>query len=617
MSNIRTVFEFGAKYLRQYWGRLMAGVLLGLICGLTNASFVWATKTLIDRLKGPETVAQQVTVPVPVKSLGAWSQQLDGIKQGADRWIEPWLPRRGRVLDWRQMLGALLFLPLLVSVRSSTDYLSSYCMGWVSERVINDLRLDVLAKLSALSLDFFTRSSTGDLLTRINSDTGKLLRCLKLGAADLVKETVSMVSVLGALLWINWQLTLVTAVFMPLCLFPLLVLGRKARRASKASLNAEVLQSSQLVELLASIRVVKAYNLEQEQLRRYRALSKDLVHFGMKGIQAKELVNPIIEVISMLGLGFLILYIFRTQGTAGDFVGFLTGVMLFFLPVKKLAGVHIAFEQASVAVQRLADILREQPSVREPIHPKALGPFRSEIRFEKVSFAYRDRLVLRDVKLVIPSGTRVGVAGPSGSGKSTLVNLLFRFYDPTQGAIRIDGIDLRDASLREIRQVMALVSQEVVVFDATVAENIACGKPGATPAEIEAAARAAYAHEFIRDLPEGYATRVGERGVTLSGGQRQRLAIARAFIRNAPILVLDEATASLDSQAETEVQLAIERLEQNRTVISVAHRLSTLAGCDQIVVLSEGAIIEQDSFKRLITNGGAFADMARRQGILS
>lgn len=618
MSNIKAVFEFGREYLGRYWGRLLAGVLLGMLFGLTNASFVWATKTLMDRLEDPVVAsarasAPAVAAPVPAK----YSGYLNEIKESVDTAIDPWLPRQGRHLDWRQILGAILFLPLLVSIRSSTDYFSGYCMGWVSERVINDLRVDVLAKLSTLSLDFFNRSSSGDLLTRINSDTAKLLRCLKVSAADLVKETVSMVSVLAALVWVNWQLTLITAIFLPLCLFPLLVLGRKARRASKSSLRAEVLQSSQLVELLASIRVIKAYNLEDEQLRRYRKLSKELVHFGMKGVQAKELVNPLIEVVSMLGLGVLVVYIFSTQTTAGDFVGFLTGVMLFFLPIKKLAGVHIAFEQARVAVDRLRELLSQQPTVKEPANPKPLAAFGSEIRFENVSFGYRDTLVLQDINLAIPRGTRIGVAGASGSGKSTLVNLLFRFYDPTRGRILIDGVDLRDATTQDVHQLMALVSQEVVVFDGTVRDNIACGKAGASQQEIEDAARAAYAHEFVMSLPQGYETPVGERGVTLSGGQRQRLAIARAFVRNAPILVLDEATASLDSKAEGEVQAAIERLEENRTVLCVAHRLSTLNRMDRLIVLAEGRVVEEGSFSDLLRAGQTFAAMARRQGILT
>jgi subfamily B ATP-binding cassette protein MsbA len=259
--------------------------------------------------------------------------------------------------------------------------------------------------------------------------------------------------------------------------------------------------------------------------------------------------------------------------------------------------------------------MREQPNVKEPAQPEPLKSFAREIRCENISFAYAEKPVLRDFSLTLPRGYKLGIAGESGSGKSTLVNLLFRFYDVTSGTLRIDGHDLRAVASRDLQQLMALVSQEIVIFDLTVAENIACGKTGATPAEIEAAARAANAHDFIMQLPQGYDTRVGERGVTLSGGQRQRLAIARAFVRNAPILLLDEATAALDSQSEAEVQAAIEKLEQNRTVVCVAHRLSTLANMDRILVLAEGRVVEEGRFDELIKRGGLFASMAAKQGL--
>jgi len=266
-------------------------------------------------------------------------------------------------------------------------------------------------------------------------------------------------------------------------------------------------------------------------------------------------------------------------------------------------------------VNRLLHILQQQPSVKDPAQPKPLREFRRGIAFENVSFTYGRELVLQNLNLEVPRGTKLGVAGESGSGKSTLVNLLFRFFDPTGGVIRIDGLDLREIACADLRRLMALVSQDVVLFDMTVAENIALGKAGATRAEIEAAAKAAFAHEFIAAMPQGYDTSIGERGVTLSGGQRQRLCLARAFVRNAPILVLDEATASLDSKAEAEVQAAIDRLAEHRTVISVAHRLSTLAAMDFLIVLERGQIVESGSFDELLRHGGVFADMAARQGI--
>ncbi len=634
MSHIKTVFSFGWKYLRRYWRRLAIGMLLGILFGATNASFVWATKTLVDRLKEepamhdtefaaaaavqPTAQAPPPAAPKPAHPTNTSGQPFKKrFQQHLKVALDSWLPRLGRPLDWRQVIGGILFLPLLVTVRSVTNYLSSYCIGWASERMINDMRLDVLDKLSSLSLDFFTRTSTGDLLTRINGDTAALLRCLRLGAADLVKETISLIGLLGAMLWLNWKLTLFAMTFVPFCLFPLLVLARKARQASRASRGGEILQTSQLVELVAGIRIIKAYLLEHAQIERYRKISRELVRQGMRGLRAKEMTTPLIEIISMLGLGVLVVFIFQTQTGIGVFVGFLMGMMAFFASVKKLAGVHILFEQAAPGVQRLVEILGMQPTVKEPAQPKTLTSFRTAIAFENVSFAYSKRPVIHQLTLRIPRGSKVGIAGPSGSGKSTLVNLLFRFYDPTAGAIKIDGTDLRDLSFRDLRQLMALVSQEVILFDQTVAENIACGKPDATRVEIEAAARAAYAHEFICQLGKGYDARVGERGVTLSGGQRQRLAIARAFIRNAPILVLDEATASLDSEAEAEVQRAIDHISENRTVICVAHRLSTLATCDLIIVMAEGRIVEQGGFTELLQAGGTFAAMARRQGIFA
>ncbi len=622
MNSFKSILDFGWPYIRRYWGRLLAGILCGILFGLSNGSFIWAVRTLTERLTPrTEAAAREDASPKETKSkhvLPALRERLDRLNSKVNQWIDPWLPLAGaKKMGWQRALGGLLLLSLLVSIRSIADYLSGYCMGWVSERVINDLRGDVLEKLSTLSLDYFNRSTTGDMLTRINTDTVNLHRALRVGCADIVKEPFSIVGAFLAMLFIDWKLTLLALAFLPLCLFPLIVLGKKTRRASRLSRKANVSQNSMLVELLTGIRVIKAFNLESDQLRRFYEYSKQLVRHGMKSVQAKELVNPLIEVISMLGVGLLVIYIFWKGWSVSDLVGFIAALMLMFVPIKKLAGIHILFEQASAGVERLIEIRNEQPTVKDPVNPKPLTTFKSQIAFENVSFSYGQEPVLRDINLTIPRGHRLGIAGESGSGKSTLTNLIFRFYDPTNGAVKIDGLDLRDISFRDSRNQMALVSQEIVLFNLTVAENIACGKPGATRAEIEAAARAAYAHDFIMELPQGYDAPIGERGVTLSGGQRQRLAIARAFVRNAPILVLDEATASLDSQSEAEVQAAIDHLAENRTVVCVAHRLATLAAMDKIIVLLRGRIIEQGTFAELLKSGGRFAEMANQQGIFT
>ncbi len=615
MNSILSVLNFGWVYLRRYRSRLFLGIFFSILFAFSNGSFVWATRTLTDRFsdKPASSITEtQSKSPLSGTELGRMVKRLG---ENLQTTVDPWLPRLGHPLGWRQVVGALFLLPLLVFLRATTDYMSNYCMGWVGERVIRDLRLDIMEKLSSLSLDFFNRSSTGDLLTRINVDSQNLLRALRNGGADLIKESLNAVVLLGFMFYLDSWLTLGAVILLPVCILPLMVLGKKARKAMAATLRANIAQSSQFVELLGGIRVIKAFNLEKDEITRFRKSSADLVHAGMKGVQAKEMINPIIEIISMIGFGVLLIYIFKAGRTGSELATFLTAVLLFFLSIKKLAGVRILFEQAHVGVERLDDMLKEQPKVVEAPNAKRVDGFEDAIVFDKVSFAYKENPVLQSFSFTIPRGMKLGIAGESGSGKTTIVNLLFRFYDPVEGRILIDGQDLKEVSIHGLREQMALVSQDVTIFDQTVAENIACGKLGATRDDIEKAAKAAFAHEFIMALPKGYDTRVGERGTSLSGGQKQRLGIARAFVRNAPILVLDEATAALDSKAEAEVQATIDRLAEHRTVICVAHRLSTLRGMDRVLVLKEGRVIESGEFDELLRRKGPFSTMAAMQGI--
>jgi len=343
----------------------------------------------------------------------------------------------------------------------------------------------------------------------------------------------------------------------------------------------------------------------------------DLVNLEVKKAQAGKLVNPVIEVISTLGLGVLIIVVFATHQSVSDFVGFLTGLVMLPNPVKRLAQMHVDLVSATVSCERLEGFFAQKPSVQEPATPAPLRPLEQALTLEKVFLDYGHDHVLLDVDLHIPRGFKLGLAGASGSGKSSLINLLPRFYDPTSGRILWDGRDLKNFATAELRSQIALVSQDVVLFDASVAENIALGRNGATRGEIEEAARRAFAHEFITDLPRGYDTRVGERGVMLSGGQKARISLARAFLRNAPILILDEATAALDAEAEKEVQKAVDALEEGRTVICIAHRLSTLANMDEIVVLEGGRIVEQGPYQKLVSGNGPFSRMAAQQGIAS
>ena len=605
MNQLRRVLAFGLPFLWPYRGRFLAGVGLALFFGLTNGAFVLATKTLFERLSPSPVAAGQVDPQaLATRVSGEFAEFMENI-----------LPRSGQPITPLQAAGAVLFLPFLMALRALSNYLSAYCMTWVSARVVRDMQLRVLEKLHSLSLDYFNKSSLGDLTTHISGDTRRIFDAMNNGFADLIKEPFTLVSILAGMFIIDTRLTLAAMVILPLVILPILIVGNRLKRLTRQTVSVGISQGSGLIEALSGIRLIKAYGLERFQLDRYRRESMDLVNLEVKKAQAGKLVNPVIEVISTLGLGVLIIVVFATHQSVSDFVGFLTGLVMLPNPVKRLAQMHVDLVSATVSCERLESFFSQQPSVKEPAAPVRLSPLQRELALEKVFMDYGHNHVLQNVDLRIPQGFKLGLAGPSGSGKSSLINLLPRFYDPTSGRILWDGRDLRDFSTADLRRQIALVSQDVVLFDASVAENIGLGRDGATPSEIEQAARQAFAHDFIRDLPRGYDTRVGERGVMLSGGQKARISLARAFLRNAPILILDEATAALDAEAEKEVQKAVDALEEGRTVICIAHRLSTLANMDEIVVLESGRIIERGPYTRLLAQGGLFARMAAQQGI--
>ena len=617
MGNILDILKFGWPYLRKYRHRLAVAIVLGICFGLFNASFVWGTKTLFERLGGEKPSA--VSEKTPTGSIGAFQKSLLYVKETADDAVDYWLPPFDKDTDsnnnFRRMVGAILFLPLLVMLRGATGYATGYLMGWVSENAIKDLKLDIHKKLQTLSLGYFQHREMGGQTMLFNTGVGAVWRCLYCGFSDLVKEPFALLSIIVALLILDWKLTLVGLVFLPLTVGPVIILGRKIKKQSEIAYEKGEDQDSLIVEVYSNIRLIKAYCLEKLQQKRFEKLYQQLARAGIKRWQAKEIVNPAVEFLAMIGFGVLLAYIFWEGRSIPQLIGFMTGMIMLYQPVKKLAGINTYFQEAVVGANMVRDAMKEEPAVKEDPATLVLREFGEEIKFEGVEFSYGEEAVLHEFNLVVPKGMKIGLVGESGAGKSTLVSLLLRFYDPTKGCITIDGIDIKKISFGSLRAQMALVSQEVVIFDQTAAENIACGKLDASREEIVEAARAANAHAFIEALPEGYDTRLGEQGARLSGGQRQRIAIARAFVRQAPILILDEATAALDSKAEAEVQGAIDRLEEGRTVVCVAHRLSTLRRMDRIIVLDQGRVVESGSFEELLGGGGAFSEMAAKQGL--
>jgi subfamily B ATP-binding cassette protein MsbA len=412
-------------------------------------------------------------------------------------------------------------------------------------------------------------------------------------------------------------LSLATLVVFPVCLIPIVIYGRKLRKTHSGIHQKFAGAANVLQESFTGIRVVKAYNLENTVVSQFRSAVKAITSFFMRSVRASELPGPLIEFIGALGVALIFAYfafVAPGRAPAGDLLAFFMAVFGLYAPVKNLSRLQSQLSLARAGVEPVYELLAQQTTLPEPAHPKPLQAHGAPIRFENVSFSYGEKTVLHDINLTIQPGQLVALIGRTGSGKTSLANLLLRFYDPDQGAILIGGTDIRDVSSRDLRANIAVVTQETLLFNDTIRNNIALGRPGATDAEIEQAAKHAYAHDFItKDKAQGYDSPVGEKGVNVSGGQRQRLAIARAILRNAPILILDEATSSLDTESERIVQTALEELMQGRTTICIAHRLSTIQKADLIVVLDHGRIVETGTHAELLRAGRTYAKLCELQ----
>lgn len=630
MQELSKIWAFGIPYLKPYRFRFVLGIVLSMFFGLSNGLFVLSVNALFNRLAPPQAVvaiqkkpqqetATAVSTADPDKDSFAeklrveWKEKTKPIADYAKTLSDKWLPRMGQTVTWQQMLGGFFLLPLVMGGRAMASYFSTYCLTWVSARVIRDMQVAALRKAQELSMAFFQRMPVSDIYARITQDTNAIYTAMTNGFIDTIREPFTILSILISMLVIDWKLTLIASFMLPLVLVPVISSGKRLRMLTKKFTSLSVTQSGSLLEALAAIRIVKAYAMEALQLKSFREQANVGVEMSVKTAQTRNLLNPLIEVLSMLGVGFLLVFVFSTNAKPGNLVAFLTALLLAPLSIKRIANLHLTLQMTTVSTQRLEELFSEKPSVVEPAHPRALNKFNQGIRIEGVTFSYGHTDVLHEITFDIPKGKKIGLAGESGSGKSTLINLLMRFYDPTKGKILLDGNDLTEYATKDLLAQMALVSQDVVLFNLPVATNIGFGHEGATQAEIEQAAKRAYAHDFIMKMPAGYDSPCGERGQLLSGGQKARVAIARAFVRNAPILVLDEPTAALDSRAEKEIQSAIDSLEEGRTVICIAHRLSTLANMDEIIVLDHGRIVERGTFEELLKAKGHFAKMAEQQ----
>jgi subfamily B ATP-binding cassette protein MsbA len=500
------------------------------------------------------------------------------------------------------------------------SYVSSYLMADVGQRVVMDLRKALYRHILGQSAGFFAHGATGRLSSRISNDVGQVQQAVSETAGDLARETLALVGYAVLLMYYDARLTIVCLTGAPLIVYPLIRLGQRVRRTTRRSQEALETLTHLATEAFTGHRIVKAFGTEDHEAQKFGRAGYHLYRTNMKVTASLSSLPPLMEIIGGIGMAAALWYgsrqIAAGRLTPGQFALFMGTLFLMYGPAKKLSRVNANLQQAVAAAERIFEVLDTHTEVPERPSAPDLDPFRHAIEFRDVGFDYEgdSARILRNVSLTVLAGQMVAIVGRSGAGKTTLVNLLPRFYDPTSGSVLIDGVDVKDVSLGSLRRQIGIVTQETVLFDDSVGANIAYGSPQATRAEIESAARAANAHEFVVSLPRGYDTTIGERGQRLSGGQRQRIAIARALLRNAPILVLDEATSALDTESELLVQEALATLMMNRTSFVIAHRLSTIRRADAIVVLERGRIVEIGRHDDLVGRpSGAYAALYQLQ----
>lgn len=499
---------------------------------------------------------------------------------------------------------------VLSTFRGGCRFIQNYFISNAGQLAIQDIRNDLYKRTMGLSLRFFTGNPTGVLMSRILNDVGLMQNGVSNAITGILKESFTALSLLGVIFYRNWQLALISFVVIPLTAVPAQKIGNRIKSYTKKSQGMVGDLSSILQETFSGVKVIKAFGLENREVDNFRECNLGYYRFLRKIIKYDSMHTPIMELITSFGLAAVILFgglmVKGGRMTAAELFSFLTAMYMLYGPIKKLLSSYNGVQQAIGAAERVFDMMDQQSEITDPPHPVPIERAKGEVELRRVSFNYDGEDVLRDISIRASKGEIVALVGPSGGGKTTLVSLICRFYDATEGSILIDGIDICSLSLNDLMRQIALVDQETILFNDTISNNIRYGKPDAPDEDVRRAAEMAFAHDFIVDMPEGYQTSIGDRGVRLSGGQRQRLCIARAILKDAPILLLDEATSALDTESEQMVQQALNNLMANRTTFVIAHRLSTILHADRIVVLDKGEIAQSGTHEELLEKGGLY-----------
>jgi len=642
------------KYLKPHSGLLAAAILCGIIYGLASGAGLplmtkylfpvifreekgglperWNEKLLAKKL---ELSAAQISKLSPLlqqadeqfKANGNDREKIDAqLERSFEELLTPeqraiFIPKpivTTQLTTWQLALIAL-WLPGVFLVRGVASYLNSYLIQVVGTRVLEALRLDFFSKLQILPLSFFQKNSSGDLLSRGLADANQLQTTLTTVANEIIKSPATLLGAIGFLIYQAYitqgvALVLITLGIVPLSVLPIRYIGKKLiKRASHIQRELGAV-TDRFAENLSAAKEVRAYNLEAKEVARFRGVSQALIHVQLKFVKYEKMLTPLIEIISAAGISVTLIYAYRVNLSLTTFMTIITALYACYEPIKKLGSLNNEMKRGLGALDRIEEVMNTPVAIIDEPDAIALPRAVGALAFDHVSFDYDPKEpVLREVAIEIPAGTVCALVGPSGAGKSTFANLVPRFFDPVEGGVLLDGHDLRKIRLADLRRNIAIVSQDPVLFNDTIYNNLLISRPEASTAEVQAAAKAAFAHEFIASFPQGYDTIVGERGARLSGGQKQRLALARAFLRNAPILILDEATSALDSKSEAAIQKALKQLVIGKTVLIIAHRFSTIRDATMILVFEQGRIVASGSHAELHAGNALYKSLYDRQ----